>query len=373
MQELFTFDDVLIVPKFSTISSRKDVDLRVSTNHKVFRDIGCNFPVISANMDTITDVKMAHAMLNYGAQACLHRFCTIEENAKMFDEAMIIEDMECIYRPMVSVGIGDHEFERAEALYCMGAIVFIVDVAHGAQEAVLNQVKRLRERFRDNAAIIVGNFATGESLKPFLGQVSIDGFKVGIGPGSACTTRIKTGVGYPQLSAVTSVVNALEGTGIPTIADGGMKTPGDIAKALGAGASLVMLGGMLAGTDETPGDVVYIHEGTSEMLTKEQFENGIAGGYLRPNWKALKKYRGSASKEAYDSQGKTGTHRTTEGESFLVPYKGSVKDVLDDIQGGLRSAFSYVGAKNLEEFHARVEFVRISRATRTENGSHWRT
>ena len=253
----------------------------------------------------------------------------------------------------------------------MGAIVFVVDVAHGAQEAVLKQVKRLRERFRDNAAIIVGNFATGDGVKPFIQQDKqmIEGIKVGIGPGSACTTRIKTGVGYPQLSAITSVVNALKGTGIPTIADGGMKTPGNNTPR--RRGKFVTLGGASWHT-ETPGEIIYMVPGSSEVLSEESYLNMIQNGFLNNKWKGFKKYRGSASKESYESQGKNDTHRTDEGDSFLVPYKGSVNNILDGINGGLRSALSYTGSNNILEFHARVEFVRISNATKTENGSHGR-
>ena len=355
MNEAFTFDDVLIVPQFSTISSRKEVDLSVITARSCFQDIGCKLPIISANMDTITGPKMAKAMLAYGAQACLHRFCSIEDNVKMFLESWYDTegDNECFSRPMVSIGLGKEELQRAEALYANNANIFIVDVAHGAQMAVVNQVKALREIIRDNGAIVVGNFASGFSVEDFFdncGNTQIDGIKVGIGPGSACTTRIKTGVGYPQLSAIIDIAETLEGYGIPIIADGGMKTPGDIAKALGAGASMIMLGGMLAGTTETPGEVFYL-EGPGPQCP-------------------VKIYRGSASRESYQVQGKTGTHRTTEGESFIVSCKGPVSDVLQDIEGGLRSSFAYVGAKNLEEFHNRVEFVRISNAGYVEGTPH---
>ena len=348
MKEMFTFEDVLIVPKFSSISSRKDVDLSFNGSGYPYMSL----PIISANMDTITDVSMAKAMILNGAQACLHRFCTIDESVKMFRSSRL-QETGLTRIPMVSIGLGNSELDRACALFGASAHTFIIDVAHGAQLSVVNQVKALRECIGSNGSIIVGNFATGESIKTFLEYVgnSVDGFKVGIGPGSACTTRIKTGVGYPQLSAIIDVVNTIKHTGIPVIADGGMKTSGDISKALGAGASMVMLGGMLAGTDETPGEVV---------------ERGV---HLNPSG-VFKKYRGSASKESYEVQGKEAKHRTSEGESFYVPYKGPVKDVLQEIEGGLRSAFTYVGASNLKEFHSKVEFVRISNATRSENQAH---
>lgn len=342
MKELFSFDDVLIVPKFSLIESRKDVNLSTNIQGRRF-----DFPVISANMDTITGERMAKAMLEYGGQACLHRFSSIEDNIRTFERSHTGGNT-----PMVSIGLGSAELERAQALLEAGAHTFIIDVAHGAQLSVVKQTKRLREVVGPYASIVVGNFATGESVAAFLDHSGaiVDGFKVGIGPGSACTTRIKTGVGFPQLSAVFDVANTLKNLGIAVIADGGMKTPGDISKALVAGARAVMLGGMLSGTDETPGDVIF-PEGDGPQCP-------------------VKAYRGSASKESYWAQGKTGTHRTAEGESFVVPYKGSVIDVLQDIEGGLRSTMTYVNANNLKELHANGEFVRITSATISENGAH---
>lgn len=357
MNKLITFDDVLIVPKFSTIKSRKDVNIGFSKFGFPHTDI----PVISANMDTVTGEFMSKTMLALGAQACLHRFCTISDNVKMFEKSKLYMDGGH-RQPMVSVGVGGVELERAEALVAAGAYNFIVDVAHGASIQVVEQAKELRKLFGDKISIVVGNFATGESVKTFLehsGSV-IDGVKVGIGPGSVCTTRIKTGIGYPQFSAILDISEAIKESGLLIIADGGMKTTGDIVKALGAGASMVMLGGMLAGTDESPllSDLKTGHTD----LEYNKFVNQVFK-------KRGVSYRGSASKESYVAQGKEASHRTDEGESLSVPYKGSVKDILKDIEGGIRSAFTYVGAKNLKEFHEKVEFVMVSSNTVLENGT----
>lgn len=356
MDQAFTFDDVLIVPKFSEIESRKDVDLASHSTYLPFLP----FPVISANMDTITGPEMAKAMARAGGIGCLHRFCTIEENVKMFQESVL----SCVYsvKAIVSIGLGKQELERAEALVNAGASTIVVDIANGAQMAVVNQVKSLRELFKTYVGIIVGNFASTSGVQDFLlrsGPI-VDGIKVGIGPGSACTTRIKTGIGYPQLSAVLGISHALTGTGISVIADGGMKTPGDLAKALGAGADYCMIGGMLAGTDETPGEITKMYTNKTTVAAGEFFQEE----------RRYKKYRGSASKESYEAQGKDAKHRTSEGESFYVPYKGPVADILQDIEGGIRSAFTYVGAKNLKEFHEKVEFVRITNAGYAEGLPH---
>lgn len=351
MKELFTFDDVIILDQFSEIASRGDVDLEVRlSGFPVIK-----LPVIAANMDTITGPEMAKAMIKYGAQACLHRFGSIEDTVKIFKEATDGTLME--RTPFVSIGLGDMELARAIALRDAGAQVFVIDVAHGGQESVARQAKELRAIVGPYSGIVVGNFANPNTLKTFLEYVGtgvVNAVKIGIGPGSACTTRIMTGVGYPQFSAIQHAAQLLKNTDIAVIADGGMREPMDIAKALGAGASLVMLGGMLAGTDETPGEIV------------EQGYGGI-GGLPLPKFK---KYRGSASQESYEAQGKKGDHRTAEGESFLVPYKGPVASALNRIKGGLNSSFTYNGARNLKEFQSKVEFGRVTPNTVKENGAH---
>ncbi len=375
MNEAFTFDDVLIVPKFSEIESRKDVDL---ASNPVFLPF-LPFPVISANMDTVTGPEMAKAMAKAGGIGCLHRFCTIEENVKMFNNSLY-GGFDSPVSPMISIGLGKQELERAEALVSAGAHTIVVDVANGAQMSVVNQVKALKQIFKNSIGIIVGNFASTSGVQDFLlrSGPTVDGVKVGIGPGSACTTRIKTGVGYPQLSAILEIKRRLAGTGIGVIADGGMKTPGDLAKALGAGADYCMIGGMVAGTDETPGELIVDYDVHHEDCTHVFYD--MEEGYF-PIEKAdknksytcvkiNKKYRGSASKESYEAQGKDAKHRTSEGESFLIPYKGPVANILGDIEGGIRSAFTYVGARTLKEFHEKVDFVRISNAGYAEGLPH---
>lgn len=336
--EYLTFDDVLIVPRYSELASRKDVDLSSGD---------LKLPIISANMNTITGPHMAIAMGKAGGSGVLHRFCSIEDNVKMFVEANIEAR-----NVGVSIGITDGEKERAEALIDVGAKLLFIDVAHGAQLAVANQVKFLKEKYGSNIELVVGNFATADTIKHFCLELNDtklfpDAFKVGIGPGSVCTTRIKTGVGIPQLYAIMSCASV----GIPVIADGGMRNSGDIAKALAAGAKAVMLGGMLAGTMETPGDIIYVES-------------------LDGKGCPMKSYKGSASLESYAEQGKVADWRSAEGVSTTVPVRGSVKEVLQDIEGGLRSAFTYVGAANLEEFQRKATFVKISNSSLKENSAH---
>lgn len=377
MKEYLTFDDVLIKPKFSNVASRKDVDLSVVFKQDYVRAIEkLALPVLSANMDTVTSTLMAIAIGKAGGLGVLHRFMSPEDNVHDYREVRC-NDVDCA----VSVGVGEIEQQRAKLLWDAGAKIFVLDVAHGAQTQVVAQYKWIKETL-PGSFVVVGNFATAESCARFWGELNaggivhytigkgdkkehrgygVDAFKIGIGPGSACTTRIKTGCGIPQLGAVMEVAEYFKDHlhRPMIICDGGMKTSGDIAKALAAGADCVMLGGMLAGTDETPGDIELIRE--------------LAGDPHHPNHQfnvRYKRYRGSASKEAYADQGKDAKHRTAEGESFLVKAKGPVAQVLQDIEGGLRSALTYVGAKSLEDFKNKAEFVKVTANGQKESAAH---
>lgn len=333
MNLALSFDDVLIVPRFSSVSSRKDVSLSQD-----FLGVKLDLPVISSNMDTVTNSTMANAMSDNGGISALHRFMSVEDN--------ITEFKKCKKKPIVSVGIGIKELDRAIALHDNGAEIILVDVAHGASMNMVRQIKDLRTILGSNFKLIVGNFADDRSIKDLwyhLGDKNlVESYKVGIGGGSACLTRVVTGCGLPTFGSVRLCASL----GVSIIADGGCKNSGDITKALAAGASTVMLGNMLAGTEEGPGDVIFT-------------DNGI-----------YKKYRGSASTESYEVQGKVAKHRSYEGDSFLVPYKGSVSGVLQQIEGGLRSALSYVGATNLSEFRECAEFVEVTTNGMRESHSH---
>jgi IMP dehydrogenase/GMP reductase len=371
MKQLITFSDINIIPKFSTVSSRELVNLTVNRSGFPYATL----PVLSANMDTITGPEMAKAMIRYGGQAVLHRFLTIEENVKMFEDSTLPGfDLRS---PMVSIGLGMKELERAEALRDVGATTFVIDVNHGANIAVVNQAKQLREILGKDFGIVVGNFATGNSIEVFLehaGTGTVDGFKVGIGPGSICLTREKTGVGIPQISALMDCRGAVTKAGLTMIADGGMKTAGDVSKAIAAGAHFVMTGGMFAGCEETPGENYFATGKNSDHYKKED-EGGDDPLNSPNNWffgkvDKVKKYRGSASKESYEDQGKLAKHRAVEGETFYVSHKGSAVDVLQDIEGGLRGSLSMVGAFNIEEYHQLAEFVVVSPASSIEAGAH---
>jgi IMP dehydrogenase len=322
----------------------------------LFSELDLELPVISANMDTITGYTMAHNMFTNGGIGCLHRFMSIEENVHEFNRIPLGS------LSLVSIGITEEEKERAKALHKNGAGYFCIDVAHGASKKTAEFYNWFKSTFPNpNVKVIVGNFATAESIHEFNEHVHVnvgypDAYKVGIGGGSMCTTRIVTGCGIPTLSSVLDCVS----TGFPIIADGGIRNSGDICKALAAGAIAVMLGGMLAGTDETPGELVDGETGL--RLT------GFDPGSLPKS--VCKKYRGSASKESYTAQGKDATHRTAEGESTLVQWKGPVSDVLAQIEAGIRSSMAYVGAKTLTEFRERAKFIQVSQNSVREGQPH---
>ena len=234
-----TFDDVLLVPGYNGIRSRQSV----TTDVQITEALSLRIPVISSNMDTITGWQMAAAMAKLGGLGILHRFMSIEQNVAEYRRASESGAVG------VCVGVSGDAMERAEALVAAGASILCVDVAHGHSKMVNQMVRALRDKFGDNICIIAGNVATYAGAD-YLSAAGADVIKVGIGPGSVCTTRIKTGFGVPQLSAILDCRKVDR----PLIADGGIRTPGDAVKALAAGACCVMLGGMLSGTNETPGE-----------------------------------------------------------------------------------------------------------------------
>lgn len=342
MKTLLSFDDVLLTPQFSEIISRKDVDTStILVGQKL------QLPIISSNMDTVTNSLMAFAMAENGGIGALHRFCTIDENVLMFLRSTSIA------HPIVSIGLGNEELARAEALYRVGANIFLIDVAHGASQHVVQQTKQLKQLLHHSAQIIVGNFATASSVDDFNYRLGfkVDAYKIGIGGGSHCSTRVVTGAGWPTLASLLDCSRV----GVNLIADGGIRNSGDFAKAMAIrNVKAVMLGRLLAGTDEAPGEIIKVQ------------------GYLdtASTIPAYKKYRGSASLESYQVQGKIAEHRTPEGEASLVPYTGPVKNVLQNLSSGLRSSMSYVGAKDIIDFQERVEFVQVTQNGYIESTAH---
>ncbi len=335
--KFLTFDDVLIRPARSSVEPREAV-VKTAIARGFFLDI----PIISAAMDMVTEVDMAVALGKMGGLGIIHRSNTIEEEVRMVKE---------VKKKGVRVGAACSAFdlERAIALKDAGADLIAVDSAHGHNMNVVAGAKKIKKAI-GKIPLLVGNIATKEAALELI-QFA-DGIKVGIGPGSICTTRIVSGVGVPQLSAIMEVVSIAKKAGIPVIADGGMKNSGDIAKALGAGASAVMLGNLLAGTDVAPGKIVTI------------------------KGKKFKEYRGMGSmavlKKGKANDRYLGTSKgiVPEGVSALVPYSGEFEDVMAKIVGGIRVSMGYVGAKTLTEFQKNVQFMIVSGASVKENNPH---
>lgn len=337
-EPLYSFDDVLIEPIFSNVRSRKDVD--VSTD---FLGMKLSLPIINSNMDTVSSPALCKALAEYGTVGTLHRFWSIEENVQAFKDSFV----NSVYQnstngvyPIVSIGIGDKELLRADALVKVGATVLMLDVAHAANVAIVEMYNDLR-RLYPYHKFIVGDFGTGEEIKEFLKRVvhAPDAVKIGIGIGSVCKTRNVTGVGNTALSCIMDCAEELDNWGddIKLVLDGGVSEIGDISKALIAGIDLVISGSMFAGCEEAAGENVWQGEPNGSV---HQF----------------KEYRGSASQESYVVQNKEAPWRCAEGTVITVPYKGPVLGILNNINGGLRSACSYVNAFNLNELRANAKF-----------------
>ncbi|MGZ3770270.1 MAG: guanosine monophosphate reductase [Bdellovibrio sp.] len=328
-----TFDDVLIIPARSDIRSRRDPHL----TSKLTKNKSIATPIISANMDTVTEYDMALAMNALGATGILHRFMDIEEQAS---QAQRLKDAG-VSLISASVGVGEEFKTRAKALIEVGVNIITIDIAHGHSVQMMETMKWLKDKY-PQVEIIAGNLATPDAARDLI-EAGADAIKVGIGPGSMCTTRIITGCGVPQLTAIALCAEIADSYGVPVIADGGVRTSGDMVKAFAAGASTVMLGSMLSGTIETPGEI----------------KNG------------KKQYRGMASRSAQDSwRGGVPEGMAPEGESTQVSVKGHVKDVILEIAGGIRSGMSYVNASTIAELREKALFIEMSTNGVAESRAH---
>lgn len=328
--QAITYDDVLLIPAYNHYESRRMVGISVTDRTG---KLTLELPVMSANMDTITESGMANFMAEKGGIGVLHRFLSVERNIEEFKKSP--------KKTFVSVGCSDKELERAEALRDAGAEYFCVDVAHAHAKYVGKTLKKLRDLL-PNQCIMAGNVATYAG-SDYLASCGADIIKVGIGGGSVCTTRIKTGFGVPMLTSIEQCTK----TDRSIVADGGLRTAGDIVKALAFGADFVMVGGMLAGTAPTPGKII------------------------EKNGKKVKEFRGMASREAQNAfVGGMSDWKTAEGISCEVNYRDDVENIIADIIGGLRSGLTYGGASSIKELQRKLEYVVITPAGRTESLPH---
>lgn len=325
------FKDVLIRPKRSRLSSRSEVSLE---RHYTFLHTQKNWsgvPIIAANMDHTGTYEMAQALAKKQLCTALSKFYSVEEQSEFLTDHPELDQL-----TFISSGTSDGDFKNLSAIINNTNHSYVcLDVANGYSQHFVDFVRKVRDTF-PNLVIMAGNVVTGEMTEELI-LSGADIVKVGIGPGSVCTTRKKTGVGYPQLSAVIECSDAAHGVKGLTCSDGGCTVPGDVAKAFGAGADFVMLGGMLAGHDECSGEI-YKKEGKPFMRF-----------YGMSSAEAMQRYRGGVA-----------NYRASEGKSVDIPYRGSVEKSIMDILGGLRSTCTYVGAARLKELSKRTTFVKVS-------------
>jgi len=329
MRSSLSFDDVLLEPKYSDIESRGQIDIGNHLSGTTYLEL----PVISSPMDTVTEDEMSWTMYDEGGLGVIHRYNTIEE------QIALVRKRKAFVAAAIGV-TGEYE-ERASALFDAGVRYLCLDVAHGHHILVKNALKTLRDVFGSEVHLMAGNVATLEAFND-LADWGADSIRVGIGGGSICSTRINTGHGVPTFQSIHDC--SYSDRDAKLIADGGIKSSGDIVKALAAGADFVMLGSMLAGTDESPGEI---------------FTSGN---------KKYKVYRGMASRSAQmDWRGQSSS---PEGISTTISYKGPVADILRDIAGNVKSGFSYTGARELREFQSKATFLLQTSAGQYESSTH---
>ncbi|MBI2621803.1 MAG: IMP dehydrogenase [Candidatus Levybacteria bacterium] len=358
-----TFDDILLVPGYAGFS-RSEIDLST----KLTKNISLKSPFVSAPMDTVTESKLAIELARLGGIGIIHRNLTIEDEAKEVNKVKK-------EKLLVGAAIGASKgFEvRVEALIKAGADVIVVDSAHGYSKGVIETTKYIKKNF-PKMEVIAGNIATFDGAKALIGA-GADGLRVGMGPGAICTTRVISGMGVPQVTAVLDTVRIARKFGIPVIADGGIKYSGDMVKALSLGASTVMMGSFFASAQESPGEKV--------RLTKEQVPHRFQSIFEKnKKFYLFKSYRGMGSAGAMEKGAKIKSEGEFHGKSYkdkvlvsegvegLVPVKGTVKTLLDQALGGIKSGMYYVGAKNLKELAEKAKFIQITQASLNESHPH---
>lgn len=342
-REGITFDDLLLIPVYSEI-----LPTQVNTESHFSKNIKLSIPIISSAMDTVTEHQMAIAMATLGGLGIIHKNLSAEQQAK---EVELVKAKKLMVG--AAMGVSPAEFERAKLLVKAGVDVLVVDTAHGHSKGVGEMVKLLKKNFK-KLDVVAGNVGTAEACR-YLIKMGADGIKIGIGPGSICTTRIVAGVGVPQMSALLDCASVCLQAKIPFISDGGIKYSGDIVKALAAGASSVMIGSLIAGTDEATGEIIQING--------EKFKAYRGMGSLGA--------MGLGSKDRY-GQGEVKENKklVPEGVEGAVPYKGPVSDVIHQLTGGVRAGMGYLGAKNLKALVKNAKFIKIGQASLNESHPH---
>ena len=344
IKEALTFDDVTLAPNYSEV-----LPSEVDTSIKLSNNLSLKIPILTSAMDTVTESKMAIAIARAGGIGIIHRNLDIK---KQILEIQKVKKHKILVG--AAVGAGPKEFERASAILKENVDLIVVDTAHGHTKKVSEIIRFIKKKKNKKTALCAGNVATAQAAK-FLKKLGVDIIKVGIGPGSICTTRLVAGIGVPQLSAILNVRNGVRDKNVKIISDGGIKYSGDLAKAFAAGADAVMIGSLFAGTDETPGKLIKkngkLFKSFRGMGSVGAMNKGSADRYFQSKQKDISKY-------------------VPEGVEGLAKYKGKVSNVIYKLVGGLRSSMGYLGSKQIKYLRSKPQFVKITKAGFYESMVH---
>ncbi len=343
IKDSFTFDDVTLVPKYSSILPSEAV-----TSTRISHNLNLQIPLMSSAMDTVTESKMAIALSKSGGIGVIHRNLSIQ---KQVHEVKKVKKNNFLVG--AAIGVNPKDIERVYKLLEAKVNLIVIDTAHGHTQKVLSMIKKIKKKFK-KSTLCAGNIATGKAAK-FLADAGVDIVKVGIGPGSICTTRLVTGIGVPQLSAILEVKKALKNYKTSIISDGGIKFSGDIAKAIAAGADAIMIGSLFSGTIESPGKTFKyrgkLYKNFRGMGSVGAMSVGSADRYYQEKFKNTSKY-------------------VPEGVEGIVKFKGSVNKIIYNLIGGLKSSMGYLGAKTIKDLQKKGEFIKISKAGFYESMVH---
>ena len=343
IKDSLTFDDVTLVPQYSSV-----LPIDTIINCKLSKNLNLNVPLLSSAMDTVTESKMAIAISKCGGIGVIHRNLSIE---KQVSEVQKVKKSGCLVG--AAIGVNARDLERVEELSRIKTDLIVIDTAHGHTKKVLTMIKKIKKKLK-NSTLCVGNIATGKAAK-FLADNGVDIVKVGIGPGSICTTRLVAGIGVPQLSAIMDVKKALKKYKTKIISDGGIKFSGDLAKAIAAGADAIMIGSLFSGTMESPGKIIKykgkLYKNFRGMGSVGAMSAGSADRYYQKKTKDITKY-------------------VPEGVEGMVKFKGSIKEIIYNLVGGLKSSMGYMGAKTIRDLQKRGQFLKISKAGFYESMVH---
>jgi IMP dehydrogenase len=343
IKEALTFDDVLLIPKFSsTLPTETNLSINLAKNLKL------KIPFLSSAMDTVTESNMAIAIAHQGGLGVIHRNLSINSQVK---EIKKVKNKKLLVG--AAVGTSEEDILRAKSILDAGLDLLVIDTAHGHSLKVINTLKKIR-KFSNKIPICVGNIATGEAAVKLYNE-GADILKVGIGPGSICTTRMIAGIGVPQITAIRNVKKSMKNKKIKIISDGGIKFSGDLVKAIAAGADAIMMGSIFAGTEESPGKKFKyknkLYKSYRGMGSIGAMSAGSSNRYFQKNYKDKSKF-------------------VPEGVEARVLYKGSVEKIIYQLQGGLRSSMGYIGAKKIEEIYKKGKFIKITKAGFYESMVH---